>query len=290
MTSSFSRDISGIGVGLRRQFAKELATTSRQVDFIEIVPENWVCFGGKSRRLLDACTERFATVSHSVSLNIGGEDALDGELLEKTAALCERLQAPFFSDHVCYSSVQGQPVHDLLPLPFSQQALEHTAARICQVQQQVGRPLVLENATFYAHMPGAQMDEATFIGQLLEAGDCGLLLDVNNVYVNSQNHGFDAQQFIDRMPMHRVRQLHLAGHTLQGNTIIDTHIGPIIDPVWELYRYTLKRAGRLIPTLIEWDQEIPPLAEVLDEVDRARAIALQVCDPQEPQPLSGGAR
>jgi hypothetical protein len=260
------RDVQGVGIGLR-------------LDFVEVMPENWVCFGGRPKRLLQACLERFPAVTHSVSLNIGGLEPLDSRLLDATAALCQDYAVPFWSDHVCYSSVQGQPVSDLLPLPFTRQVIEHTAARIRAAQAHVGRPLLLENATFYAHMPPPPgtdpadvLDEATFLGALLEAGDCGMLLDVNNVYVNSVNHGFDARAFIDRMPLARVRQLHLAGHSRQDEVLIDTHIGPIIDPVWDLYAYTLQRAGRRIPTLIEWDQDIPPLAEVLDEVDRARAV------------------
>ncbi|MFO0578435.1 MAG: DUF692 domain-containing protein [Polyangia bacterium] len=268
-----ARPLAGIGIGLRRPFAKELLATERRVDFLEITPENWVCFGGKRRRLLSECLERWPAISHSVSLNIGGLDPLDGELLDRTAALCEELDAPFFSDHLCYSSVRGQPVHDLLPLPFTTEAIEHVAARVKECERRVGRPLVLENATFYSHMPGAEMDEAEFLRRTLAAADCGLLLDVNNVYVNSRNHGFDARAFIDSMPLERVRQLHLAGHTHQDGVIIDTHIGPIIDAVWELYEHTLRRAGRLIPTIIEWDQELPPVDEVLDEADRARKVA-----------------
>lgn len=268
--------IEGIGIGLRRPFAHALLDTERRVDFLEITPENWVCFGGRRARLLERCLERWPALTHSVSLNIGGLDPLDGELLDKTAALVERIGAPFWSDHLCYSAVNGQQVHDLLPLPFSHEAVEHVAARVKECERRVGRPLVLENATFYSHMPGAEMDEGEFLRAILEASGCGMLLDVNNVYVNSQNHGFDARAFIDRMPLDRVRQLHLAGHTHIEDVIIDTHIGPIIDPVWELYAYTLRRAGRLIPTIIEWDQDIPPVDEVLDEADRARAVAERV--------------
>lgn len=274
------RQIAGIGVGLRRQYAAELARTERQIDFIEIMPENWVCFGGRRRRQLEACAERYPSVTHSVSLNIGGNDPLDTELLDATAELLRQVDAPFFTDHVCYSSVRGQPVSDLLPLPFTREVIEHTAARIIAARDRVGHPLALENATFYAHMPGAEMDEASFLNELLEAGDCGMLLDVNNVYVNSQNHGFDPRAYIDRMPLSRVWQLHLAGHTRVDDTIIDTHIGPIIEPVWDLYRYTLRRAGRLIPTLIEWDQDIPCFDEVVDEVDRAREAAKQALAPE----------
>lgn len=273
-----SKQLSGVGIGLRPRFLEldDLLLTTRRIDFLEIVPENWLLRGGKRKAQLDACRERWTIVPHSVSLNIGGLDPLDGELIDGIAALCRDLDAPFFSDHLVYSSVAGQPLHDLLPLPFSEEVVDHVSRRVKEAESRVGRPLVLENATFYAHMPGSTMSEAAFLNAVCEAADCGLLLDVNNVYVNSQNHGFDPYRFVDQMPLGRVRQIHLAGHTLVGETIIDTHIGPIIDPVWELYRYTVKRAGRLIPTLIEWDQDIPHADEVIDEADRARAVAMAV--------------
>lgn len=282
------RDLQGIGLGLRREFARELSTrlAAREAgagadalpDFLEITPENWVCYGGKLRALLEQNLALLPSVPHSVSLDIGGASPLDPAFLDAVAALCERTGAPFFSDHVCYSAVRGQPVHDLLPLPLSREAAEHTARRCQEVRARTGLELVLENATFYAHMPTPPddtLDEADFLRAILEWGGCGMLLDVNNVYVNAQNHGFDARAFIDRMPLERVRQLHVAGHTPRRGVVIDTHIGPVIEPVWDLYRHTLARAGRLIPTVIEWDQEIPALDQVLAEVSRARQAAAQ---------------
>jgi len=268
-----ARSISGIGIGLRREHLGDLVSSQRPVDFLELLPENWLCYGGQRRRQLDACIDRFPSVSHSVSLSIGGTDPLDHELLDAIALFCERTGAPFFSDHLCYSTVQAQPVHDLLPLPFSRDVARHVAERVALAQAHVGRPLLLENATYYLSMPGADLDEAGFICAVLHATDCGMLLDVNNVYVNSRNHGYDPFSFIDQLPLERVQQLHLAGHTQREDVIIDTHIGPIVDPVWALYRYTLRRAGRMIPTLIEWDQDIPALDVLLDEADRARAAA-----------------
>ena len=269
--------IEGIGLGLRRQFVDELLAMDQAaagVEWLEITPENWMHYGGRHQRLLDACTERWPSVTHSVSLDVGGLSPLDDSFLRATAATVKKLRAPFFSDHVCYSAVPGgRPVHDLLPLPFTREAVLHTAARAREAAERVGVPLVLENATFYSHMPGAEMDEATFLSAILEESGCGMLLDVNNVYVNSQNHGFEPRAYLDRLPLDRVRQLHVAGHTLIGGTIIDTHIGPVIDPVWELYNYTLRRAGRMIPTLLEWDQEIPALSKVLLELARARSEA-----------------
>ena len=265
------KSIAGIGLGLRRAFARELiAAEDPGIDFLEVTPENWMFYGGRHRKTLQAAAERWPITPHGVSLNIGGLEPLDDEYLGGLAKLCRDVSASFFSDHVCYSSAGGGPVHDLLPLPFTHEAVDHLGQRGRQMSARVGLPLVLENATFYSHMPGAQLDEADFLIGCLEAADAGMLLDVNNVYVNAQNHGGDPKAFIDRMPMARVRQLHVAGHTRRGDTIIDTHIGPVIDPVWELYRYTLQRAGRLIPTLVEWDQDIPALPEVLSEVARAR--------------------
>jgi uncharacterized protein (UPF0276 family) len=268
-----ARPIAGIGIGLRRAHLAALQQTRRRIDFVELTPENWVCFGGWRRRDLDACLDRFPATAHSVSLSIGGGDPLDPQLLDAIAALNQRLEAPWWSDHLCYSTALGQRLNDLLPLPFTAEVVAHTATRVAAAIAQVGQPLLLENATYYAQMPGAQMDEAAFLCATLEAADCGMLLDVNNVYVNSQNHGFDPYSFIDRLPLDRVRYLHLAGHSRDAGLLIDTHIGPIIDPVWALYRHTLARAGRLIPTLIEWDQDLPPLDVLLDEVDRARALA-----------------
>lgn len=265
---------SGIGVGVRTSFAEELLTTTRTVDWLELVPENWMFYGGARARLLARLAERYVLVPHSVSLDVGGTGPLDDRFLARLRALVEQLDAPCFSDHVCYSAIDGRPLHDLLPLPFTAEAAAQVGRRGREAAAKVGRRLVLENATFYAHMPAGPegLDEVGFLRECLERADAELLLDVNNVYVNSKNHGYDARAFVDRLPLERVRYVHLAGHTLQPDgVILDTHIGPVIDEVWALYRYTLQRAGRALPTLIEWDAEIPPLDVVLDEVDRARA-------------------
>jgi uncharacterized protein (UPF0276 family) len=278
--------IAGIGIGLRKPFAAALLETEQQVDWLEVTPENWVFYGGKARRMLDACAERWPLVPHSVSLDVGGLGPLDPVFLDAIAGLVKRAGAPFWSDHLCYSSLDGRPLHDLLPLPFTPDAVENAAGRAKQAQDRVGAPLVLENATYYAVMPGSVMDEASFLRAALAESGCRMLLDVNNVYVNGKNHGFDPYAFIDRLPLGRVEQLHVAGHTQREELIIDTHIGPVPDPVWALYRHTLRRAGRLIPTLVEWDAEIPPLAVMLGEVDRARAhaaAALAPADPTEPE-------
>ena len=276
-----SAPIEGIGLGLRRSFARALLATERRVDWLEITPENWMGFGGERAAVLRACAERWPLVSHSVSLSLGGPDPLDPGLLEGTEALRRQLDIAWWSDHLCYSSANGVQFQDLLPLPAHEEAIEHTARRIRQAQARVDAPLLVENISYYAQMPGSVLDDAAFTRAVVERADCGLLLDVNNVYVNSVNHGFDPRACIDAMPLERVRQLHIAGHSRQDGVIIDTHIGPIIDEVWALYRYTLRRAGRLIPTLVEWDQDIPPLDEVLDELDRARAEAHRALGAEE---------
>lgn len=267
----------GFGVGLRTPFAEALATTDRAVDWIEVTPENWVRHGGRRRRLLDACLERFPAVPHSVSLSLGGADPLDADFLAAIDRLSRRMcggaGAPWWSDHLCYSTVNGALTHDLLPLPLSDEAADRAIARTREVMEQVESPFLVENITFYSRMPGSHLDEASFVSRVVEESGCGLLLDVNNVWVNGQNQGFDAFECLDRLPLHRVRQIHVAGHTRRGEVIIDTHIGPIIEPVWALYRHAIARIGHPVATLIEWDQDIPPLGQVLDEVDRARTEA-----------------
>ncbi len=263
--------IAGIGIGLRARHLDELCQRSTLgADFLEITPENWLFDHGPRRTKLDALIERAPVISHSVSLSVGGLDPFDQTLTDVLKQFLRKTRAPFFSDHLCWSSHHGRPLHELLPLPFNDEVVKHTAARIKQLQQRMETPFAMENATYYAHMPGSVLDEADFINAVLDESGCKLLLDVNNVYVNAKNHGFDPQAFIDRMPMDRVVQLHVAGHTPEDGVIIDTHIGPICDDVWALYRYTQRRASRHIPTLVEWDAEIPPLDELLGEVARAR--------------------
>ncbi|MGQ0505700.1 MAG: DUF692 domain-containing protein [Myxococcaceae bacterium] len=261
----------GAGVGLRRELYEELPRTARALDWVEIIPENFLTLGGRAQRALDACSERFTTLPHGVGLNIGGPDALDDEYIAGLKQLVARIDAPFFSDHLCYSRLGGTYLHDLLPLPFSEAAVEHVVPRVRRVMGAIERPFLLENPSYYGVMPGKTMDEAAFLTAVLEQADCGLLLDVNNVYVNAKNHGYDPRAFIDALPLHRVVQIHLAGHSPREDVIIDTHIGPIVDDVWALYRYALGKTGA-VSTLIEWDQEIPSLDAVLDEADRARSL------------------
>ena len=265
----------GAGIGLRREFYEALPQTERSLDWVEIIPENFLTLGGRSRRALDACAERWPVLPHGVGLNIGGPDALDEDYLTRLTALVKEVDAPFFSDHLCYSRLGGVVLHDLLPLPFNEEAVEHVVPRVREVMARVGRPFLLENPSYYARMPGGTLAEASFLRTVVEQADCGLLLDVNNVFVNARNHGYDPRAFIDALPLERVVQIHLAGHTRYPDVIIDTHIGPIIDDVWSLYRYVLARTGP-VSTLIEWDQDIPSLEAVLEEADLERAALKEV--------------
>jgi uncharacterized protein (UPF0276 family) len=205
-------------------------------------------------------------------MSIGGVDPLSEALFRDVSTLCHQLDAPFWSDHVCFSGGRDAHYADLLALPCSDEALEHVLRRIATAQSMTDVPLVFENPTYYARMPGATMSEAQFLAEVAKSS-AGLLLDVNNVYVNSQNHGFDPEAFLRSLPLDHVRQIHLAGHTRWPDVIVDTHVGPIPEEVWSLYRYVTKLAGRVIPTLIEWDTNVPALDALIDELDRARVEA-----------------
>lgn len=265
----------GAGIGLRRDFYEQLPATSRALDWVELVPENFLTVGGRSQRALEACRERWTVLPHGVGLNVGGPEPLDEDYLSRLTALVKRVDSPFFSDHLCYSRLGGRYLHDLMPLPFSEAAVEHVVPRVREVMARVERPFLLENPSYYARMPGSTLEEATFLRRVVEEADCGLLLDVNNVYVNARNHGYDPRAFVDALPLERVVQVHLAGHTRMPDVLIDTHGEAVCDEVWSLYRYVLARTGP-VSTLIEWDQDIPSMEAVLDEADRARALLVEV--------------
>ncbi len=265
----------GAGIGLRREFYAELPPTPRTLDWVEIIPENFLTLGGRPQRALDACAERWRVLPHGVALDIGGPHPLDEAYLTGLRTLVERVDAPFFSDHLCYTRLGGGHLYDLLPLPFCEEAVEHVVPRVREVMARVGRPFLLENPSYYARMPGGTLAEADFLRHVVEQADCGLLLDVNNVFVNARNHGYDPRAFVDARPLERVVQVHLAGHERHPDVLIDTHGGPVCDDVWSLFHYVLERTGP-VSTLMEWDQDIPSLDAVLDEADRARAVLAAV--------------
>jgi uncharacterized protein len=269
MPASGHGSVEGVGIGLRRELHDAVLRTDRQIDWLEIVSENFMALDGRPRYVLDACRERWPVVPHGVSASVGThrEDAYDDALAE----LIERVDALFFSDHLCYASIGGHESFDLLPLPFTDEAVDAAAARARAIAARVGRPLLLENITYYAVMPGSSLTEPEFVARVLEASGCALLLDVNNLYLNAKNHGLDPLEALARMPLDRVRQIHLAGFSTEGDLLLDTHSSAIAEPVWSLYREVVARVGK-VPTLIEWDQRIPSLDAVLDEADKARAI------------------
>ncbi|MBK5971293.1 MULTISPECIES: HvfB family MNIO-type RiPP peptide maturase [Thiorhodovibrio] len=262
----------GAGLGLRRSFLSDLAEAPPvgQVDFYEIAPENWIGVGGRKGRLLHALTERFPFVCHGLSLSIGGAAPVDTNFLRQLKGFLDQHGVEHYTEHLTYCADDGQ-LYDLLPIPFTEEAVQHVAARIRQVQDILERRIALENASYYA-APGQQMSESDFIRAVLTEADCDLLLDVNNIYVNSINHGYDPLAFLHSLPGERIRYGHIAGHHAEAEDLrIDTHGAEVIDPVWALLDAAYQAFG-VFPTLLERDFNIPPLDEMLREVDHIRAI------------------
>jgi uncharacterized protein (UPF0276 family) len=226
--------------------------------------------GGRPLWVLEQVAERYPIVLHGVSMNIGSADPLNHEHLQKLKSLAARTRALWVSDHLCWTGVAGRNTHDLLPMPLTEKALRHVVDRVKTVSEVLERPLILENASTYAEFVSSSMPEWEFFGRLMEEADCGMLLDVNNVYVSSFNHGFDPKSYLDAIEPSRVAQYHLAGHTNKGTHIIDTHNDHVIDPVWELYRHAVARTGN-VSTLLEWDADIPAFEIVHAEALKSRA-------------------
>ena len=260
------------GLGLRPEHYEEIAATPGRVSWFEALSENYMVGGGSPLRWLDRIRRDYPMALHGVSLSIGSVDPLDRRYLDELRALVERVEPMWVSDHLCFTGLRGQNMHDLLPLPYTEEALNHVAERVMQVQDHLGRRLVLENVSSYVTYAASELTEWAFIAELARRADCEILLDVNNVHVSAFNHEFDAMAFLRAMPRERVRQFHLAGHTHKGSHIIDTHDEPIVPDVWSLYAEAVKLfpGG---PTMIERDANIPPYAELLAELDEARRIA-----------------
>lgn len=258
----------GIGVGLRTTHFPTLLRRWPDVDWFEAITENFLDTGGRPLRILDLVAERYPVVLHGVSLSIGGTDRLHRGYLAKVRALAERVKAVWVSDHVCFTGVAGRNTHDLLPIPYDEATLRHVVDRIREASDLLGRPLVLENPSSYMEYASSSMPEWEFISRMAEKADCGLLLDVNNVFVSAFNHGFDAETYLDAIPAGRVVQVHLAGHTHKGDYILDTHSDHVVSEVWRLYARLLERTGP-VSTLLEWDEEIPPFAVVRAEAMKA---------------------
>jgi uncharacterized protein (UPF0276 family) len=264
----------GFGLGLRPEHYEEIARSPGRVGWFEALSENYMVAGGQALRWLDTFRRDYPMALHGVSLSIGSIDPLDRRYLDELKALADRVQPMWVSDHLCFTGLRGINMHDLLPLPYTEEALDHVRERVLRVQDHLGRRLVLENVSSYVTYAASELTEWEFIAELARRADCDILLDVNNVYVSAFNHEFDAAAFLRAMPRERVRQFHLAGHTHKGSHIIDTHDQAIVADVWALYAEAV-RLFPGVPTMIERDADIPPYAELLAELDVARSIAAE---------------
>ena len=264
--------INGYGLGLRTDHYAEFVEQKPQLDWLESISENYLVPGGKPLHFLDRIRADYPMVMHGVSLSIGSVDPLDFVYLKQIKSLAQRVEPGWISDHLCWTGVDHTNLHDLLPLPYTEETLRHLTRRISRVQEFLGRRILLENVSSYVLCAQDEMSEWEFVSELAARADCFLLLDVNNVYVSARNHGFNPHDYIDALPGNRVRQIHLAGHQDNGELVIDTHDHPIRDEVYELYAHTLRKLGP-IPTMIERDDHIPPLQELLAELEQVRQTA-----------------
>lgn len=274
MDNRFGLPYLGFGLGLRFPHYDTVLDTTPQVDWFEIISENFMDAHAGHWEFLAEIRQHYPVVMHGVSLSIGSTDPLNQAYLHKLKKLADFLRVPWLSDHLCWTGIEHKNSHDLLPVPYTEEALTHMARRIRQVQEILERPLILENPSTYLEFSDSTLPEWEFVARLLEDADCGLLLDVNNVYVSAYNHRYDPHTYINALPKDRVVQIHLAGHRNKKTHIVDTHDDHVIDDVWELYAHTLATLGRPVSTMIEWDENIPPFEVLLEELAKARACAL----------------
>ena len=279
----------GIGLGLRTTHYAHIVEQRPAVDWFEILSENYMQTRGRPLHFLDQVAERYPVAMHGVSLSIGSTDPLDLDYLRELKTLRDRVGARWVSDHLCWTGVAGTNTHDLLPLPYTEEALKHFAGRVRLVQDFLGAPLALENPSTYVEFAGSTLPEWEFLSELCREADCALLLDVNNVYVSSRNHGYDPARYLAAVPYDRVVQLHVAGHTDHGTHVVDTHVGPVVDPVWELLGEAHRRAGGA-SVLLEWDAEIPGLEETHAEALRAKRWLRPEADAHGGEPQSASTR
>ena len=275
----------GFGLGLRVDHYEAILADRPRVDWFEVLTENYLVGGGKPLDYLMRFRERYPLALHGVSLSIGSTAPLDREYLAQVKALAARVQPVWVSDHLCWTGVAGKNTHDLLPLPYTEEALEHIAARVRTVQDILGRRILLENVSSYVTFRDSRLTEWEFLAGLAARADCLILLDVNNIYVSAVNHEFDPLTYLDAIPAERVQQIHLAGHENHGDYLVDTHDHPVPDPVWELYAHAVRRFGE-VSTMIERDDHIPPLAQLCAELEQARAVSAAALGTARPRPPS----
>ena len=265
----------GIGIGLRVAHYEKLIDENPAVDWLEIISENYMVDGGRPLAILEQILEHYTVVQHGVSLYLGSADPLNRQYLKKLKKLANFTKTPFLSDHLCWGSVDGTYSHDLLPLPYTFEAVLHTAGRIRDAQDYLEIPVCVENVSSYVEFNASQMTEWQFLSEVAERADCGILLDVNNIYVSARNHGFNPYDYLRNIPFHRVAQIHVAGHTEFDKHILDTHEGPVKNEVWDLYKEAIKLIG-ITNTLLEWDSKIPAFEVVHAEALKANKIIQQL--------------
>lgn len=279
----------GVGIGLRIPHYEHIFAHQPAVDWFEIISENYMIDGGRPLHMLDRIMEHYKVVQHGVSMYFGSAQAPDREHLRRLKTLVQRTKTPWLSDHLCWGSIDGTYSHDLLPLPYTWEAVEKTAARIREVQDFLEIPVAVENVSSYAEFIASEMTEWEFLNEVVDRADCGILLDVNNIYVSSVNHDFAPMDYVNAIPAERVAQIHVAGHTRYEKYILDTHDHPVIDPVWQLYARAIERCGPT-PTLLEWDDRIPSFEEVWAEARKAEKYLAPVEPIAEAKELAGAAR
>lgn len=280
----------GVGLGLRAPHYTHILEQRPPIAWFEAISENYmgIAGGGPGRplKVLETIRRDYPIALHGVSMSIASMDALNLDYLQKLSALIDVIQPAWVSDHLCWTGVDGENLHDLLPVPYSAEMLAHLVPRIAQVQERLGRRMLFENVSSYLSFADSEMTEWEFLSELATRADCGLLLDINNIYVSATNHGFDPMQFIDGIPIHCVGQMHLAGHSSNGAMLIDTHDHPVCDEVWDLYRHAIRRFGP-VSTLVEWDAEIPSFSRL--EAEAARAAKILTSDAQKGVSHGGAA-
>ncbi len=268
----------GFGLGLRPEHYGELLSGPQPVDWLEIISENYMVPGGKPMAMLDRIRADYPMVMHGVSLSIGSDEPMDMDYLADLKALAERVEPLWISDHLCWTGINAHNSHDLLPLPYDAPALDCVVDNIARVQDFLGRRILIENPSSYVTFRSSDRSEWDFLAEMAARADCLLLLDVNNIYVSARNHGFDPLDYLAGLPGDRIQQIHLAGHSDMGDYVIDTHDADVCDAVWNLYGQACRMFGP-VATMIERDDDIPPLADVIAELDRARALAARVLEP-----------
>lgn len=280
-TNSLLQPHLGFGLGLRREHYDDFINGHVAVDWLEIISENYMVSGGKPLYYLDKIREHYPLVMHGVSLSIGSVDPLNKTYLHELKTLAQRIQPKWISDHLCWTGTQGLNLHDLLPLPYTEEALTHLVNRITQVQDYLGQRILLENVSSYLSYSHSTISEWEFLSEIANKADCLILLDINNIHVSAHNHNFDPLTYLNAMPAHRIQQIHLAGHLNKGDYSIDTHDHEIIEAVWTLYAEAITRFGN-VSTMIERDDDVPPLEILLSELQTARSISEKTIFKQEP--------